>query len=1625
MSTKESVASPKWSEVFNSFLRSKALLLKCEVNVRYIKVLGLRSNNKKVRKWGPRAQKKLLKRSSPEASASADANMVNRKSRGAKTELKLIHQAPHSIATLQRQALLMPPRAVCSLQTHHAPHIIATPHHRTLSELSRALRDGSLISLVTLSLLPATQLLTATQLLPLTQVRSAGTHIEKLSLQAITLLLLPTKETMLPITQVPSHNHSLVVPLNSRPAGTPLLKPKLISHQVTWLDAQMNQTLLTRPRSGRSGCRTATTMRTTPTPTEPWLLTSLVKSQECWRSTAPWLLTSLVKSQECWRSQLRPVKMFRLTLLSLELLNSCKLPFQVPQTTKQTNARSRNAQKKFISKNGYVGTLVDEKHLRKLVKLRLRRSNDIETNPGPPTAQPETKLILLTQNCRGISDERKLKHLLNNSYKLTKSTANFIIALQETMITSDQRLRFGWRGSYVFTPGSGHGRGCVTLLPTHVQPVPNTLTHFGQRGHVFKATIDQNSAVIANVYSPNGHNRDKIDFIKGVKEAIEVIRDPNDDVYLMGDLNTVFAAFETHCRSFSNQEQRCSMQIKQIIDSLALEDIWTNNRTAHTWRQSGTKKSSRLDRIYFSHNWIKKNEVTVDWTFTNSDHGAIIATFTDGITMKRTRPLRLNPELLKSSTLANSFLQEYTTQLQQIPNYWNPHLTLEFHKCAIRNAYLKINSEDKKRQKLDFDFLKEDLHEHISALEKTTDTARSNRLMNKINQLKAKISKLNLERGTALANKLKTKWYNEGERSNKYFLSLLRKRDRNGQLTELEVNNNIITDETEIEKHVTDFYTQLYNQPQRQVTQREKDELLGLLEPLNPGEVNAIMSPLTKEMLHQTLKNTQDSCPGPDGIPYSYLKATWEWFGPALLRAWEYSQQTRTLAESHKTSWLRLIPKAGKNIKDLKNWRPITLSNCDHKLITKTLSKVMSDNIERVISGNQTAYLRQRSISDNLRIISLANKLAKKDERLKGLLIALDAKKAFDSVNHQYIRDILNKIGLNDLIPTFDLLYEESQVDIMINDKLCKGYNIRNGVKQGDALSCTLFILAMEPLIRNIAANQDIETLRSPKYKVNFPKCIGYADDISILTTDRITCVRAAIREYEKFTKVSGLQLNADKTEIFNLSSAFRAKNYKFVYEGQDTTVTNLEEIKVNGLLLASDPDDTHRRNFEEVKRKMDKQFAAWSNRGLSLLGKILIYKTFALSQIIYTARVIKYTDKEHAELRNLIYKFLWNRNYHGSKAPDRIKRSIMTQQIKDGGFGMVDHEKVIEAMNTKQILVNLEGTHPIRTLLEVITVDLSSSFNSKMIESLDGRGEAYCEAMQKINTKLLNRDLNYLLQDRIAKDMLLNEKLKNVTRRDRRHCIELTLLRNQGKTTVRQLLTDANMTNHFRLRILHYSYSVLMDACILSADQDPVNDRYVYTKGRYKTAKKITSREIRCEIGDEQNPDGISFKIPTAKEHVEAILPILSKLRCTKMKSLALRLIHGDIFTGVILLRFGMKTDDECTKCRQRETLDHLLNGCWYSGLIWRHTRALYIKTDLRRQNYEINGLEFVIGSKLSQPKLKLHLEIIRRLTHKDRPSILPKMLIRQSLDYLIICDTKHFKYYKRLLVALLETNT
>ena len=66
---------------------------------------------------------------------------------------------------------------------------------------------------------------------------------------------------------------------------------------------------------------------------------------------------------------------------------------------------------------------------------------------------------------------------------------------------------------------------------------------------------------------------------------------------------------------------------------------------------------------------------------------------------------------------------------------------------------------------------------------------------------------------------------------------------------------------------------------------------------------------------------------------------------------------------------IKLIEKNDRDKRYIKNWRPISLLNKDLKLISKALATQLKGILPDLISSNQTAYVKNRCISETGRLI--------------------------------------------------------------------------------------------------------------------------------------------------------------------------------------------------------------------------------------------------------------------------------------------------------------------------------------------------------------------------------------------------------------------------------------------------------------------------------------------------------------------------------------------------------------------------------------------------------------------------------------------------------------------------------
>ncbi len=323
------------------------------------------------------------------------------------------------------------------------------------------------------------------------------------------------------------------------------------------------------------------------------------------------------------------------------------------------------------------------------------------------------------------------------------------------------------------------------------------------------------------------------------------------------------------------------------------------------------------------------------------------------------------------------------------------------------------------------------------------------------------------------------------------------------------------------------------------------------------------------------------------------------------------------------------------------------------------------------------------------------------------MLILLDAKKAFDSVDHQYIEETLLAYGFGPgFIKIFKTLYRNITARILINGFASESIRIERGVKQGNALSCALFIICNDPLLRNLNNNKTIKEVKISKKKVknveiNF-KSAAYADDISVICEKSYECIQQVFYEYERLTQRSGLELNADKTEILSLSSKEKDQ-INFRYNDKSFEISTVEKIKICGLFYCKDLDEEYQLNVSEKIKKLSYKIKLWTHRHLTIEGKALIVKTFGLSQIIYNMQSYGFNDAELITVERIIFRFLWSTTDNQNRI-DRIKRSIMKNDCSKGGMKVTDVESLNRSLKLKQFIRAHNSNHVISKIQALIS---------------------------------------------------------------------------------------------------------------------------------------------------------------------------------------------------------------------------------------------------------------------------------------------------------------------------------
>ena len=158
--------------------------------------------------------------------------------------------------------------------------------------------------------------------------------------------------------------------------------------------------------------------------------------------------------------------------------------------------------------------------------------------------------------------------------------------------------------------------------------------------------------------------------------------------------------------------------------------------------------------------------------------------------------------------------------------------------------------------------------------------------------------------------------------------------------------------------------------------------------------------------------------PGSDGFTAEVYKFFWKELSENLTSSLNHAFEKGELSICQRREIISLLPKKSKPTNNLNNLRPISLLNTDYKRLERVLPFI--------VNPDQTGYIKGRYISENIRlIIDLIDYT--KQKNIPGIAIFFDFRKAFDSVEWDYIAKVLDVFNFGEdfkrWVKVFILIY--------------------------------------------------------------------------------------------------------------------------------------------------------------------------------------------------------------------------------------------------------------------------------------------------------------------------------------------------------------------------------------------------------------------------------------------------------------------------------------------------------------------------------------------------------------------------------------------------------------------------
>lgn len=898
-----------------------------------------------------------------------------------------------------------------------------------------------------------------------------------------------------------------------------------------------------------------------------------------------------------------------------------------------------------------------------------------------------------------------------------------------------------------------------------------------------------------NIYAPSGNtNRQaRAKFYK--EEIVYFLRRNPANLILGGDFNCVLSRKD----QFPNFNG--SPELRNLVAGLQLKDAWEMKHSEYIeYTYVSSNSSSRLDRIYVSQQLaqsIIKADVIPAYF---SDHSGMLACI--NLTAQPTRMFKnqwhLNASILHEQELQDEITEVWATCLRSsdrhptVLDWWT-----KTAKPKLRRVLIRYSAERSRnlRQTIEFYYkVLRDLYEQANA---------SPTRIQDIKKVKAKLLTLKKQQLEGLKIRSKAKSASEDETTSLYHLVHNAKNRRRTFISEIQgANGTMITRQRDIMDEVIKYYSALYAPSQSSA--ESVDDFISILEPkVSVADNEEVLADVSVEEARKAVwSSPRRKSPGPDGLPVEFYVKFWFLLGAIFTRMINEVFSGSTIPDDFKESKIVLIPKS-RDKKSINNFRPITLLNSDYKIICRVLKTRLSPLTKKIISNhqscavNRTIFQTIAEYRDVIAITAVTN--------IKCALTFVDFNKAFDRVNHNFLFATMTKLGFRqDAVKVIQNIATGINAKIAVNCQMSRQIKVGRGVPQGSPLSMLLFVMSLEPFLRNVHAKLTGIALSGHKTVIR-----AYADDVGVVIRnhDEIAILDTIIRNY---CVASGAQMNANKSKILNL-------------RGFNRTATDWAQAtdrhKTLGTFLVPCPMRMSALNWKDALQKVQGAVVENTPRLMNQVQRVVFINNCVLSKAFYIAQVFPLPRMIARKIMSVVANFLWKGEIF------RVDLQTATLDTKNGGLGLVDIRNKASALYLKRT-VNMIRDNP-------------DSITTRLFECLKPQCQLPPVDIRKINSRLQHVRTFYIEASYVPSTI---KNLRSISARD----IIRERKQNEGRNKIEKKYLDYNWQTIWDN--VHFEG---LDSDAISAWYKAVNNIVCTNERLYDIGLSETNKCMQCQMVD------------------------------------------------------------------------------------------------------------------------------------------------------------------------------